>query len=294
MNFVNGIIVKAIDGFFYVLCGKDEYFCKSRKKFRFVDIEPKVGDNVCIGIVDDEKKEGVIEKIYDRISDFIRPQLANITQVFIVISYKNPKMNFEMLNKLIINFEVLGIKLCVIVNKCDLHTEKDIDTLKEIFLNFPYEIIFVSVKQNLNIELITEKIQNNLSCFCGPSGVGKSSIINSILNYNFMDVSDLSSKIKRGRHTTRFSQIIYLEYLNGYIVDTPGFTSVDIHNDITKDNLKDYFIEFNEYRNCRFRGCAHINELDCSVKDAVKAMNINKLRYDLYIKIYNKFKEKRK
>lgn len=294
MNFVDGIIVKAIDGFYYVLCGKVEYFCKSRKKFRFKEIEPKVGDRVCVGIVDCEKKEGVIEKIYDRVSEFVRPQLSNVTQVFIVISYKTPKINFEMLNKLILNFEILGIETCVVINKCDLHTHDDEKILKEIFLNFPYEIIFVSVENNLNVDFIKEKLRNNVSCFCGPSGVGKSSLLNSILETDFMDTSDLSLKVKRGRHTTRFSQIIYLEDLDGYIADTPGFTSVEVHKDINQGNLKDYFVEFLNYDDCKFRGCMHVNEIGCAVREAVESGKINKMRYDLYVKMFNKFKEKRR
>ena len=294
MSVVNGIIVKAIDGFYYVLCGSIEYSCKSRKKFRFKEIEPKVGDNVSINIIDEYKKEGVIEKIHDRRSEFIRPPLTNITQVFIVFSNNEPKINFELLNKLIINFEISNIKIYIVINKSELHTEEDKENLYKLFLNFPYEIIFISVKNNINIECIKSKLNNNISCFCGPSGVGKSSILNAVVNRNIMDTSELSSKLKRGKHTTRFSQLVYLDDVDGYIADTPGFTSIEVSKKINEKNLKNYFIDFYDYENCKFRECNHINEIGCMVKEAVVNKKINEERYNVYVKLYSKFKEMRR
>lgn len=295
MHGIDGIIVKAIDGFYFVLCDKVKYFCKSRKKFRFNGLEPCVGDKVYIKIIDKIKNEGVIEKIYDRTSNFIRPQLSNVTQVFIVLAYLEPKINFEFLNKLILNFEFLGINVIVIINKSELHTLEDQKELEKLFHKFPYEVLFVSVKKVLNIDIIKHKLSGNISCFCGPSGVGKSSLLNLILDKKIMEISDLSRKIKRGRHTTRFSQLIYLEDYDGYIIDTPGFSSIEIVENIDKDILKDYFIDFHDYENCKFRGCTHTsNEKGCNVKSAVENGDINKNRYDLYIKLYDKFKEKKR
>lgn len=295
MDGVNGIIVKAIDGFYFVLCGEIEYFCKSRKKFRFNGLEPCVGDKVYIKIIDELKNEGVIEKIYRRTSNFIRPQLSNATQVFIVLSYLEPKINFEFLNKLILNFEFIGLNIIIVINKCELHSPDDDNKLKNMFYKFPYEVLFVSVKENLNINLIKNMLSGNISCFCGPSGVGKSSLLNLILSKKIMETSDLSYKIKRGKHTTRFSQLIYLKECDGYIIDTPGFSSVEIIQKIDKNTLKDYFIDFNEYKNCKFRGCSHTkNEDGCNVKIAVENGNINKNRYDFYLKLYEKFKEKKR
>lgn len=292
---IDGIIVKAIDGFYLVLCDKIQYFCKSRKKFRFNGLEPCVGDKVHIKIIDKIKNEGVIEKIYDRTSNFIRPQLSNVTQVFIVLAYLEPKINFEFLNKLILNFEFLGINVVIIINKSELHTLKNQEELEKLFYKFPYEVLFVSVKEGLNIDLIKRRLGGNISCFCGPSGVGKSSLLNLILDKKIMEISDLSSKIKRGRHTTRFSQLIYLEDCDGYIIDTPGFSSIEIVGSIDKDILKNYFIDFRDYENCKFRGCTHTsNETGCNVKSAVENGYINKNRYDLYIKLYDKFKEKKR
>lgn len=292
---IDGIIVKAIDGFYFVLCDKNEYFCKSRKKFRFNELEPCVGDRVNIKIIDEMKKEGVIEKIYNRTSSFIRPQLSNITQVFIVLSYLEPKINFEFLNRLILNFEFVGLKIVIVINKCELHSLDDDVQLKNIFYKFPYEVLFVSVKENLNVDLIKNRISGNISCFCGPSGVGKSSLLNSILNRKIMETSGLSYKVKRGKHTTRFSQLIYLEEFDGYIIDTPGFSSVEVTKNIDKNNLKNYFVEFYEHENCKFRGCSHTkNEEGCMVKVAVENGSINKNRYDLYIRLHDKLKEKKR
>lgn len=137
----DGIIVKSIDGFYFVLCDKIEYFCRSRKKFRFNGLEPCVGDRVHIKIIDKIRKEGVIEKIYDRTSSFIRPQLSNVTQVFIVLSYFEPKISFEFLNKLILNFEFVGLKIVLVVNKCELHSLDDDSQLKKMFYKFPYEVL---------------------------------------------------------------------------------------------------------------------------------------------------------
>lgn len=294
MDIIDGIIVKAIDGFYFVLCGEIEYFCKSRKRFRFDEIEPFVGDNVTIKIIDKIRNEGVIEKIHNRSSKFIRPQLSNVTQVFIVLSYTEPKINLELLNKLILNFEVSGVKIVIVINKCDLHTDKDVYELDRLFEKFTYEILFVSVKNNFNLDKVKEKLFDNISCFCGPSGVGKSTLLNTILNYEFMKTSDVSYKIKRGKHTTRFSQLIYLKELKGYIVDTPGFTSIEISDKVDIYNLKNYFYEFNEYSNCKFRGCSHISEHGCEVKKAIEFGKINKLRYDFYVKTYNKLKREKR
>lgn len=292
MNSVDGIIVKAIDGFYYIMSHDDMYSCRSRKRFRFREIAPKVGDRVSISIIDDTKKEGVIEKIYDRSTDFVRPPIANIGQVFIVLSYLEPKINFEMLNKMIINFESIGVKINIVINKWDLHSEEDSREVQEIFRNFPYDIIPISVFNGYNIDIIKDKLRNNISCFCGPSGVGKSSLLNHILDKEVMETSCLSAKVKRGKHTTRFSQLIPLKDSDGYIVDTPGFTSVEILKCIDKYTLKDYFIDFNDHSNCKFRECSHVNEIDCGVKRALENGWINKMRYDMYVKFYNKLREK--
>lgn len=294
MKNIDGIIVKAIDGFFYIMCDEVQFSCKSRKKFRFKEIAPKVGDRVSLKIIDETKNEGVIEKIYKRDSDFIRPQLANISQAFLVFCYKEPKINFELMNKLILNFEASSVKLGIILNKVDSHNCEDDLKIKNLFENFPYEVIFTSAKTKFNLDLIREKMKQNISCFCGPSGVGKSSLLNAIIDKNFMETSDLSSKIKRGRHTTRFSQLIYLKDLDGYLVDTPGFTSIEIPKSLNESNLKNYFVDFYDHENCKFRECRHINEVGCNVKGAVNLGFINKNRYDVYVNLYNKFKERRK
>lgn len=292
MNKIEGIIIKAIDGFYYILCDDVEYCCRSRKKFRFKEIAPKVGDRVSINIIDEDKKEGVIEDIHDRSSDFIRPPIANVSQVFIVLSYVEPKINFEMLNKMIINFEAVGVNINIVINKYDLHTEMDNNEIDELFRNFPYDIIPVSVENNMNIDIIKDKLRDNISCFCGPSGVGKSSLLNKIMGRDIMETSELSSKVKRGRHTTRFSQLIYRKDLNAYIVDTPGFTFIEILKHIDRYTLKNYFIDFDNYTNCKFRECSHINEIDCGVKNALEDGKINKMRYEMYVRFYNKFNGK--
>ncbi len=294
MNNVDGIIVKAIDGFYYVICDGVQYSCKSRKKFRFQEIEPKVGDKVLVDIIDKSKNEGVIEKIYKRSSDFVRPQLANVSQAFLVFCHNEPKINFELLSKLILIFESSNVKINIIINKVDLHNSDDEIEIKQLLENLPYEIIFTSTKNMLNLDIIRNKLSKNISCFCGPSGVGKSSLLNALLGKEIMETSDLSNKIKRGRHTTRFSQLIFLDDLDGYIVDTPGFTSVNIPKSITEVNLKNYFLDFYDYQNCKFRECRHINEIDCHVKNAVNLGFINKNRYNTYVNLYNKFKEKRR
>ena len=292
---IGGIITKAIDGFYYILVDKEEYCCKSRKKFRFKEIEPKVGDRVTIKIIDRNKKEGVIENIHKRVSDFIRPQISNVTQIFIVLSYLEPKINFEMLNKMLINFEAEGVKINIVINKCDLHTDVDDKEVDELFKNFPYDVITISVKHENNIDIIKDKLCNNISCFCGASGVGKSSLLNKIVDKNIMDTSTLSQKVKRGKHTTRFSQLVYIDELDGYLIDTPGFSSVNISKHIDIDNLREYFIEFKDYyEGCKFRGCKHINEIKCNVKQALQNDNINRTRYEMYVKFYNKFNQKEK
>lgn len=285
---MQGIIIKGIGGFYYIKTENEVVECKARGKFRYADITPMVGDRVEIHI---EKGKGVIEKILPRESELIRPQVANITQAFVVFAVKNPDLNFELFNKFLIQCEYNNIIPIVCLNKIDLASEGDIEEVRNMLQGTGYSIELINAKTGTNIDKLKGLLANNITVLCGPSGAGKSTLLNKLLGEEYMKTGHVSEKIGRGKHTTRHSELI--EMNNGLVVDTPGFSSLEM-NFIHKDSLKDYFPEFYEYDNqCKFRGCLHYKEPGCKVIEAVKEDKINKARYDFYIKYLEEINERR-
>ena len=220
---MNGKIIKGIGGFYYVKTEEGVIECKARGKFRHKDITPMVGDNVTIKI---ENGKGVIEEIHERKSKLIRPTVANVSLAFIVFAVKNPDINFELLNKFLILCEYNNIEVIVCLNKIDLVSEEERDEIKKRINDIGYEVQYINAKEGIGIERLEEKIQGNITVFCGPSGAGKSTLINKLSNKAHMETGKVSEKIGRGKHTTRHSELI--EVSGGYIVDTPGFSTLEI------------------------------------------------------------------
>ena len=277
---MNGKIIKGIGGFYYIKTEKGIIECKARGKFRHKDIKPMVGDNVQIAI---EKGKGVIEDIEDRTSKLIRPAVANVSLAFIVFAIKNPDINFDLLNKFLVLCEYNNIDVIVCLNKVDLVTEEEREEVKKRITDIGYEVLFINAKEKLGIEILKEKIKGNITVLCGPSGAGKSTLINALVERDHMETGNVSEKLGRGKHTTRHSELI--EVHDGYIVDTPGFSTLEIKDLMDRDSLKYSFPEFEEYNEkCKFRGCLHNKEPKCAVKNAVEEGKINKFRYDFYVK----------
>lgn len=276
---MEGKIIKGIGGFYYIQTKEGIIECKARGKFRHKSLKPMVGDNVRITI---ENGKGVIEDIHKRSSELIRPAIANVTLAFVVFAIKNPDLNFDLLNRFLVLCEINNIEAIVCLNKIDLVDDKERMEIKEKINDIGYEVLFINAKKGEGIEELKEKMEHNVTVLCGPSGAGKSTLINSLINREHMETGKVSDKIGRGKHTTRHSELI--EISEGFLADTPGFTTLDI-SFIKKEELKDAFPEFSEHEGlCKYRGCIHYKEPDCSVKRAILENRINKYRYDFYVR----------
>lgn len=287
---INGKIIKGIGGFYYVDTELGIYECRARGIFRKDKITPLVGDRVKISIVDEESKKGVVEEIDKRYTELVRPPIANVDKVLIVFAITNPKPNLSLLDRFIVLAEKENLEIVIVLTKADLDEDSMLDELKGIYELSGYKVIPVSNKTKLNIDKIKEELKNNVVVFAGPSGVGKSSLLNEI-DINFkLQIGEVSDKIKRGKHTTRHAELLKLE-CGGMVADTPGFSSLTL-DDIEDVELKSYFIEFDEFDDCRFGSrCVHENEPSCSVKEAVEEGKISKKRYDSYIQLLNEIRQ---
>ena len=291
---MQGKIIKGIAGFYYVHAKDDKvYECKAKGVFRNRKIKPLVGDDVELDIVDADKLIGNINDILPRKNELIRPAVANIDQTLVVFASLSPEPNFNLLSRFLVMMDWNEVPAIVCFNKSDQVDEVEIKRLTGIFENCGAKVIVTSVPKNEGIEELKELLIGKTTSFAGPSGVGKSSILNGIFPDANSQIGDISEKINRGKHTTRHSEIFNVAK-DTYIMDTPGFTSLECA-DIEDTDLHYYFNEFAEYEGkCRFNGCVHVNEPDCRVKDAVAEGKISKVRYDIYLEMYNELKAKRK
>ena len=287
---INGKIIKGIGGFYYVDTENGLYECRARGIFRKDKITPLVGDRVSISVVDEESKKGVVEEIEERDTELVRPPIANVDKALIVFAIKNPSPNLSLLDRFIVLAEKENLEIVIVFTKVDLDTDGELlKELKSIYEISGYKVIPVSNKLKLNIDKIKEELKENTVVFAGPSGVGKSSLLNEIDENFELKTGEVSDKIKRGKHTTRHAELLKLE-CGGMVADTPGFSSLTL-DDIEESELKEYFIEFDNYDECRFGSrCIHENEPSCSVKEAVENGEISRKRYDSYIQLLNEIR----
>lgn len=291
---MQGKIIKGIAGFYYVhVVESAVYECKAKGVFRKEKIKPLVGDNVEIEVLDEETKTGNIVKILPRKNELIRPSVANIDQALVVFAVVKPNPHFNLLDRFLVMMESKQIPVVLCFNKEDIAKEPQIEELKAVYENCGYPLIFVSAREIRNIEQIRAALKGKTTAIAGPSGVGKSSIINLLQPQANMETGEISDKIERGKHTTRHSELFSIDE-DSYIMDTPGFSSLFV-NDFEKEELKYYFPEFADYEGkCRFQGCDHVHEPDCAVKEAVEKGKIHKVRYRDYLEIYEEMKNKRR
>lgn len=291
---MQGKIVKGIAGFYYVhVVGFGIYECRARGIFRKENKKPLVGDNVEIEILDDKDMEGNLVKILPRKNELIRPAVANVDQALVVFAAAKPDPHFNLLDRFLVMMEAKGIRTVLCFNKEDIAGESRITELKEIYENCGCRVIFTSAFKKQNIEEVKDVLQGSTTVVAGPSGVGKSSLINLLQSGVKMETGEISRKIERGRHTTRHSELITLNE-DSYIMDTPGFSSLYV-NDFEKEELKYYFPEFTPYNDqCRFHGCDHVHEPGCAVKEAVDQGKIHEIRYRDYLEMYQEQQEKEK
>lgn len=291
---MQGKIIKGIAGFYYVnVVESGVYECKAKGVFRKEKIKPLVGDNVRIEILDEENKTGNIVEIFPRKNELIRPAVANIDQALVVFAVTKPTPHFNLLDRFLVMMERKEIPVVLCFNKKDIATSPEIAELEAIYEKCGYPIVFTSALEQENIEEIRRLLLKKTTAIAGPSGVGKSSLINLLQNQVQMETGTISRKIERGKHTTRHSELITVD-ADSYIMDTPGFSSLYV-NDFEKEELKYYFREFASYEGqCRFQGCDHVHEPGCAVKEALEEGKIHPIRYKNYLEMYTELKEKKR
>ena len=273
-----GRIVKGIAGFYYVET-KDAviYECKAKGIFRKSGIKPIVGDNVEIEIIDEDNRQGNLVDVLPRKNCLYRPPVANVDQAVILFAIVKPDPNYNLLDRFLIMMRQQNLPVIICFNKQDIATKEEAKELHDAYEKCGYQVLFISVKEEKGLDELKALLKGKTSTLAGPSGVGKSSLLN------------------RGKNTTRHSELFYVKELSTdgdetYIIDTPGFTSLELR-DVTADTLMNYYPEFEPFEpGCRFGGCSHIAEPDCGVKEALEAGDLAKVRYDNYRIIYSDLK----
>ena len=271
---MQGKIVKQISNDYTVKSLDGEFVCKARGKFRNLGLSPIVGDEV----VFDEKEKYILD-ILPRRSELHRPVIANVDVLLIITSLKRPDFSSNLLDKFLVICEYNRVKPVIVFTKADLLT-KDEKKEFEPIMNY-YKKIGYEVYMNDDISSIKKVFLNKVSVFTGQSGAGKSTLLNKIKPDLNLKTGEISMALNRGKHTTRHTELI--ELCGGLVADTPGFSALDF-NGMSKEDIRDNFIEFNLYRDeCQFRDCFHIHEKKCMVKEKVLDGSILKSRYDNYI-----------
>lgn len=288
---MQGIIVENKSNTYCIKSNNEIYEAVARGRLKNENLNPVVGDKVQFEILNEEKKEAVIEKIEERTVYIKRPKMSNITKIILVVSCKHPKPDLLLLDKQLIFAEWLKIKPVIVLNKIDLDSKNDYEEIEEIYSDLGYKVIKTNAKDNIGIDKLLEELKGEISAFSGNSGVGKSTLINAIFNDLVTIEGEISIKNKRGKNTTTGTKLYEINE-NTFIADTPGFSTFDIY-EIDYRELYKYFIEFNKYvENCEYIGCSHVGERRCGIKDALESNEINKSRYDNYVKIYQELKKK--
>ncbi len=287
---IEGRIIKGIGGFYYIETEKGLYECRASGMSSQNKITPLVGDVVKISVVAEDNKKGVVEEIQERKTELVRPPIANVNKALIVFAVKNPTPHLSLLDRFIVLAERENLEIVIILTKIDLDDDNTFEKIKNIYEPCGYKVIGVSNLENKNIDKVKEELKDNTVVFAGPSGVGKSSLLNQIDSNFQLKTGDVSDKIKRGKHTTRHAELFELKF-GGMVADTPGFSSLTL-DDIEDIDLKDYFIEFEDYDDCKFGSrCIHQNEPNCAVKEAVENGEIPKERYESYIQLLNEIRQ---
>jgi ribosome biogenesis GTPase len=290
---MQGKIVKGIAGFYYVHTVKGMIECKAKGIFRKEQIKPLVGDLVEIELTDEEKATGNITDILPRKNVLIRPASANIDQALVIFAIVKPNPNYNLLDRFLITMEKQKLPCVICFNKQDIATAEEKEELRKAYRDCGYDVIFASGRQEEGLEEIRRTLEGKTTVVAGPSGVGKSTIINAVCPRANMETGEISRKIERGKHTTRHAELFALSE-NTFICDTPGFTSLSL-GEMEKEELSGFYPEFTRYeKDCRFSGCSHISEPVCGVKAALAEGRISKVRYDNYVLLYEELKDRKK
>lgn len=280
---MKGLLTKGIGGFYYVKTESGCYECKARGIFRKNKTTPTVGDQVEISVISEEQKKGSLDEIYPRKNLLIRPSIANVDHFIIVAPAKSPDFDTFFVDKLLVFCELYHIQPLIVINKTDLEKGEEYG---ELYCRIGYPVIYTSTLTGEGLSLIKESIWGGINVFAGFSGAGKSSLLNELIENAELKTGEIS-KITRGRHTTRHSELFMIAP-DTYVADTPGFSSLEI--DFAVSDLDEMFPEFRGM-NCQFKGCSHTKEKGCAVLEALEAGEIAPSRYQSYLQIYEKIKD---
>lgn len=276
---MKGIIVKGIAGFYYVKTENTVYECKARGIFKNKGTKPVVGDNVEIELLDNEK--GIINEILPRKNEFVRPPIANVDKIIIVVAAQDPTPNTVIIDKFLVMAEKSGTEIAICINKVDADNSNIIEDIENIYKDI-YPVILTSAKEKIGIEDLKNAVRDKKVAFAGPSGVGKSTLLNTLQSSVNAETGSISKKTKRGRHTTRHVEIFDMDF-GGMIYDTPGFTSFDIL-DSTEEELENFYPDMEPYiGKCKYDNCRHLREPKCAVRNAFKEGKIKESRYKSYV-----------
>ncbi|MCI5586756.1 MAG: ribosome small subunit-dependent GTPase A [Lachnospiraceae bacterium] len=291
---MQGKIIRGIAGFYYVhIYGKGIIECKAKGVFRNKKVKPLVGDNVELEILDEDNKTGNITEILPRKNSLIRPAVANVDQAVVIFAASFPKPNLNLLDRFLLMMQMQDVPTVICINKIDDTDNSETDRIVDNYKNSGCNVYRTSTVTGEGIEEFGKCLKGKTSVLAGPSGVGKSSVMNCLFPEADMATGEISEKIKRGKHTTRHSELFCLAD-DVYVMDTPGFTSLSLP-DVEKEDLKEFYPEFDEYRDkCRFLGCVHINEPNCAVKNAVEEDRISSGRYENYKQFYEEISNRKK
>ena len=292
---MQGRIIKGIAGFYYVAAGESGvYSCKAKGIFRRLGIKPLPGDLVEMEVTHEGDKEGNITRILPRKNALIRPAAANIDQAVVIFACAQPEPNLGLLDRFLVSMEYQRVPCLVCFNKSDLAVADQVQGLRALYEGAHYPVVPVSAADGSGLDDLRNALCGKLSAVAGPSGVGKSSLINLLVPEAHMETGVLSAKIDRGRHTTRHSELLQIDE-DTWIMDTPGFTSLYLPQEMEQEQVGACFPEFRPYLDaCRFARCSHIAERECGVKDALAAGEIAQGRYEHYVEIYQEVKDSRK
>lgn len=289
---LEGIITKGIGGFYYVRVKDITYECRARGLFRKNNIKPQVGDRVLIR-ANEQNHTGYVEEVLPRTTELIRPAVSNVNQAIIVFAIKQPDPNLWLLDRFLLLASSQDLEVVICINKIDIASEEEIKEIKQIYKLAGYKFIATSTLKDVGIEDLKDVLKDKITVFAGPSGVGKSTLLNQVQPNLKLETGSISEKTQRGKHTTRHTELIELE-IGGFVLDTPGFSSLDL-DFLTEETLEEHFPEIHEVGHlCRFNGCKHLKEPGCKVKESVENGSISESRYNNYTMFINEIIERKR